>query len=78
MTDIALQTILIWLHPVTNDFGDAIPSTQWQWPDGQMIDKFLHGRQRSDEWQVLGSVYRIWSGMRPEMYVSRCFQSCYR
>ncbi|KAI9878491.1 MAG: hypothetical protein M1830_000723 [Pleopsidium flavum] len=65
-----VNTLLIWLYPVTNDHGNKISGPQWQLPDGQIIDKFLQGRLRSKEWQVFGSVYRIWSCTIPEIVIT--------
>ena len=62
------QAFLSAIHRVTDDAGASIRGPQWQWPNGHLIDKFLAGRQRSQEWQQYGSVYRIWSCTIPEMY----------
>lgn len=69
-TDHLSQAFLSTIHRVTNDAGASIRGPQWQWPNGHLIDKFLAGRQRSQEWQQYGSVYRIWSCTIPEMYGS--------
>jgi hypothetical protein len=37
------------------------------WPNGQMAEKFVMGRNKSYLWQQYGGVYRIWSGLTPEM-----------
>ncbi|KAI3326356.1 putative cytochrome P450 monooxygenase [Xylariaceae sp. AK1471] len=49
-----------------------IPTCPYKWPDGQGdVAKFLEGEQRSSEWaQGLGKVYRIWSGMTPEIVLT--------
>lgn len=48
----------------------ALPSTDYCFPNGQGdAEKFLRGRENSLLWERnLGSIYRIWSGMTPEMY----------
>ncbi|KAI0182496.1 cytochrome P450 [Xylaria flabelliformis] len=49
-----------------------IPTCPYTWPDGQGdIAKFLSGERHRKEWaQVLGNVYRIWSGMTPEIVLT--------
>lgn len=51
----------------------SIPSCPYVWPNGQGdTAKFLHGIENSKDWrEQYGGVYRIWSGMQPEMCV--CF-----
>lgn len=68
-----LQHWLVWLHPIksfTN--GCSIPTCPYRWPDGQGdVGKFLEGEKNSKRWgNKHGRVYRIWSGMTPEMCVS--------
>lgn len=48
----------------------SLPTSQYQWPNGQGdTAKFLDGDQNSDRWaKEFGRIYRIWSGMKPEMY----------
>jgi gliotoxin/aspirochlorine/mycotoxins biosynthesis cytochrome P450 monooxygenase len=48
--------------------GRQVSGPAWQWPNGHLADKFLFGRERSEQWQGFGSVYRIWAGTTPEMY----------
>lgn len=50
----------------------SIPTCPYIWPDGQGdVAKFLEGEQKSNDWaEGFGKVYRIWSGMTPEMCVS--------
>lgn len=64
------KTILVYRFPIqTPDGLESIPSCPYQWPNGQGDDgKFLSGIENSARWQAKhGSVYRIWSGMKPEM-----------
>lgn len=51
--------------------GERIPSCQYKFPNGQGdVGKFLDGLENSGKWEESnGSIYRIWSGTRPEMYV---------
>lgn len=53
----------------TPDGLHSIPSCPYQWPNGQGDDgKFLSGIENSARWRAKhGSVYRIWSGMHPEV-----------
>ncbi|CAI7602438.1 unnamed protein product [Penicillium glandicola] len=45
-----------------------IPCLQFRWPNGQGTDKFFNGSSASRRWRhQLGPIYRIWSGMKPEI-----------
>ena len=66
--DTCIQRIFGLLYPIRDSQGHTISGPSWKWPNGHTIDKFLHGRERSREWRVYGSVYRIWSCNIPEMY----------
>lgn len=54
------------------DRGTPLPSCPYVWPNGQGdIGKFLDGIENGEQWrQRYGTVYRIWSGMKPEMCVA--------
>ncbi|KAK2054711.1 cytochrome P450 [Colletotrichum caudatum] len=68
-----LNTILVYRFPIQTPDGLAsIPSCPYQWPNGQEDDgKFLSGIENSARWQAKhGSVYRIWSGMTPEIVLT--------
>lgn len=58
------------LYPIRDNQGHTISGPSWKWPNGHTIDKFLHGRERSREWRVYGSVYRIWSCNIPEIVIT--------
>lgn len=47
-----------------------IPTCPFAWPNGQGdVAKFLEGEANTVNWRKkYGQVYRIWSGMTPEMY----------
>ncbi|KAI0390334.1 putative cytochrome P450 monooxygenase [Xylariaceae sp. FL0594] len=49
-----------------------IPSCAYTWPDGQGdTAKFLSGEKHRKDWaRVLGVVYRIWSGLTPEIVLT--------
>jgi gliotoxin/aspirochlorine/mycotoxins biosynthesis cytochrome P450 monooxygenase len=55
-----------------------LPTCRYQWPNGQGDSaKFLEGGQNSDIWgKQFGSLYRIWSGMTPEVYAHLSFHWC--
>ncbi|KAB8070356.1 cytochrome P450 monooxygenase GliC2 [Aspergillus leporis] len=42
----------------------------WQWPNGQIVDKFLLAKQCSFQWQRYGPVYRIWAFATPEIVIT--------
>ncbi|KAK8856640.1 cytochrome P450 monooxygenase [Apiospora arundinis] len=52
---------------------DHLPSASYRFPNGQGdAAKFLHGRENSLSWQnEFGSIYRIWSGMTPEIVLTK-------
>lgn len=65
---------LEWKYPILHKDGlGQIPSCPYVWPNGQGDDdKFIGGIENSTAWQAInGNVYRIWSGMKSEMYVAR-------
>lgn len=68
--EIVIDAFLKLINPVRHDAGKPLLGPRWQWPDGQIIDKFLRGKQRSSEWQKYGSVYRIWSASIPEIVIT--------
>ncbi|OTB04084.1 hypothetical protein M426DRAFT_321176 [Hypoxylon sp. CI-4A] len=51
--------------------GRPIPTCPYRWPNGQGdVAKFQEGEKNSEEWgRAYGRVYRIWSGMTPEVVV---------
>ncbi|KAJ5894547.1 Cytochrome P450 E-class group I [Penicillium taxi] len=58
-------------YPIKNTQGSNIPGPQLRSLDGQCLDKFLRGREASQEWSQYGPVYRIWSGFVPEVVITR-------
>jgi hypothetical protein len=67
------QVYLEWKFPIyTRDGRRSLPSCPYQWPNGQGdTGKFLDGIENSAVWEKEhGAVYRIWSGMNPEVYVT--------
>jgi cytochrome P450 len=51
------------------DGRSYIPTCPYKFPDGKGSTKFLDGETVSREWaRKYGSVYRIWTGLKPEMY----------
>ncbi|KAF2201386.1 cytochrome P450 [Delitschia confertaspora ATCC 74209] len=53
--------------------GKELPTCPYRWPDGQGdVGKFLDGESNGKEWTTQhGRIYRIWSGMTPEIVLSR-------
>jgi hypothetical protein len=51
------------------DDGSKFPSCEYEWPNGQGdAAKFLHGQKNSESWEAsFGAIYRLWSGMTPEV-----------
>lgn len=61
---------LVSTHHVPSCDGDIqVPTCAYRWPNGQGdVAKFLEGQKNSRDWSSKhGGVYRIWSGMTPEM-----------
>ncbi|KAL2751984.1 hypothetical protein ACRALDRAFT_1058816 [Sodiomyces alcalophilus JCM 7366] len=51
--------------------GRKVSGPAWQFPNGQIIDKFANGRAKSDEWRKkYGAVYRVWGGLSPEIVIT--------
>ncbi|KAJ5904232.1 hypothetical protein N7504_006615 [Penicillium tannophilum] len=59
------------LYPIKDDHGANIQGPKWKSIDGQCLDKFLRGREVSQKWCQYGPVYRIWSGVLPEVVITR-------
>ncbi|KAI1120159.1 putative cytochrome P450 monooxygenase [Nemania abortiva] len=57
----------------TEDKEQQIPTCPYQFPNGQGdIGKFLQGMENSEKWMKQnGSIYRIWSGTRQEVVLTR-------
>ncbi|KAF1938011.1 cytochrome p450 monooxygenase GliC [Clathrospora elynae] len=55
------------------DDGSKFPSCEYVWPNGQGdAAKFLHGQRNSETWEAsFGAIYRLWSGMTPEVVVTK-------
>lgn len=65
-----LQRYLVWRYPVRAIAdGRPVPTCPYQWPNGQGdVAKFLEGEVNNKVWRKQhGHVYRIWTGMSPEM-----------
>ncbi|KAK0387750.1 hypothetical protein NLU13_3995 [Sarocladium strictum] len=59
------------IYPVKDSQGLHIPGPRWKWTDGQCLDKFLRGHQLSRAGRRYGNIYRIWSGLTPEIVISQ-------
>ncbi|OQE22454.1 hypothetical protein PENSTE_c010G06141 [Penicillium steckii] len=69
-----LNTYLTWRYPIQSvTEGVSIPSCPYRWPNGQGDKaKFFDGIENSQRWESdYGQVYRIWSGMKPEIVLTR-------
>ncbi|KAF4633879.1 hypothetical protein G7Y89_g4249 [Cudoniella acicularis] len=55
---------------IVDQEGHGIRGPSRKWPNGQMAEKFLFGRDLSAQWQRYGSVYRLWSGLFPEIVLT--------
>ncbi|KAI1176317.1 putative cytochrome P450 monooxygenase [Nemania sp. FL0916] len=57
----------------TEDKRREIPTCPYQFPNGQGdVGKFLQGMENSENWtKKNGSIYRIWSGTRSEIVLTR-------
>ncbi|KAG6988941.1 cytochrome P450 monooxygenase [Physcia stellaris] len=69
-----INALLCWKHPImTPDGHTSLPSCPYRWPNGQGdVGKFLDGIANSEQWKSEhGGIYRIWSGMTPEIVLTR-------
>ncbi|EHK21968.1 uncharacterized protein TRIVIDRAFT_191816 [Trichoderma virens Gv29-8] len=69
-----LNKFLLWQYPIKSVNGsNTLPACPCRWPNGQGDGaKFLDGIQNSVEWsKSYGPLYRIWSGMSPEIVLTR-------
>lgn len=50
-----------------------LPSVPYEFPNGQGdVAKFLNGKENGERWEkTYGPIYRIWSGMAPEIVLTR-------
>ncbi|PLN76556.1 cytochrome p450 monooxygenase GliC [Aspergillus taichungensis] len=60
-------------YPVHHVDNTPLPTLPYQWPDSQGDGaKFLQGQSNSERWEKqLGPIYRLWSGMNPEVVLTR-------
>ncbi|KAF2729058.1 cytochrome P450 [Polyplosphaeria fusca] len=70
-----INRYLLWKYPVSrlgSDLPKDLPTVPYRFPNGQGdVAKFLQGESNSQDWRVKhGSVYRIWSGMTPEIVLT--------
>ncbi|KAI0469850.1 cytochrome P450 monooxygenase GliC2 [Xylariaceae sp. FL0804] len=47
-----------------------ISGPKWQYPNGNVLERFINGRPNSEKWQKYGPVYRIWAGPHPEIVIT--------
>ncbi|MCJ1366514.1 hypothetical protein MMC16_005643 [Acarospora aff. strigata] len=69
-----INTYLCYRYPVNHlEDNTPLPTCPYRWPNGQGdVAKFLEGGENSDLWgKQFGSLYRIWSGMTPEVVLTR-------
>lgn len=66
-----LQLYLNFMYRITNEKGKPLRGPEFSWPDGQTVEKFLQGGQKSFSWQAYGPLYRIWTVFRPEVVITR-------
>ncbi|EFY94492.2 Cytochrome P450 CYP5334A1 [Metarhizium robertsii ARSEF 23] len=66
-----VHNVLSKLYSGTLSQGKQISGPKWQFPNGQIFDKFVNGRAKSDEWiKKFGNVYRVWGGCSPEIVIT--------
>ncbi|PKX88414.1 cytochrome P450 [Aspergillus novofumigatus IBT 16806] len=69
-----INVYLSWCYPIKSADGTKdLPSCAYRWPNGQGdTAKFLQGIENSPRWEkAFGSIYRIWSGTKPEVVLTR-------
>ncbi|KAE8137353.1 cytochrome P450 oxidoreductase GliC [Aspergillus pseudotamarii] len=70
----AIDAYLCFRNPLKSQDGRTkVPSCPYQFPNGQgNLAKFYEGASLSQHWrEKYGPVYRIWSGLTPEIVVTR-------
>ncbi|KAF2204308.1 putative cytochrome P450 monooxygenase [Delitschia confertaspora ATCC 74209] len=70
----AMDSYLRWKYPIMHiQDNRPIPTCPYRFPNGQGdVAKFLEGIDNSGDWgKKYGSVYRIWSGFKPEIVLTR-------
>ncbi|KAI1194822.1 cytochrome P450 monooxygenase GliC2 [Nemania serpens] len=69
-----LETTTSWVlatyTPGVLSQGKQVSGPKWKFPNGSLLQRFLDGRTCSERWQSYGPVYRIWSGLRPEIVIT--------
>ncbi|KAF2677295.1 cytochrome P450 monooxygenase [Lentithecium fluviatile CBS 122367] len=68
-----INRCLLFTKPIWSvDGSRTIPTCEYRWPNGQGdVGKFLEGEKNSESWsKEHGHVFRIWSGMTPEIVVT--------
>ncbi|KAI8632621.1 putative cytochrome P450 monooxygenase [Xylariaceae sp. FL1651] len=70
-----IHQYLLRRYPIYHTEGkkQVIPTCTYKFPDGQGdVGKFLDGMENSEKWtKQNGTIYRIWSGTRPEVVLTR-------
>ncbi|KAI0549807.1 putative cytochrome P450 monooxygenase [Xylaria curta] len=69
-----IHKLLTAAYPIySHDSAKPIPTCPYKFPNGQgNVGKFLEGMDNSKDWKTQhGLVYRIWSGMRSEIVITR-------
>ncbi|KAH7048217.1 cytochrome P450 [Macrophomina phaseolina] len=69
-----INRYLLFRYPIRrHGSGIPLPSCEYRWPNGQGDrGKFLDGIANSSNWEKkYGTIYRIWSGMKPEIVLTR-------
>ncbi|KAL6808125.1 cytochrome P450 [Trichoderma camerunense] len=69
-----LNKFLLWQYPIKSvNSSNSLPTCPYRWPNGQGDGaKFMDGIQNSVAWfKKYGHLYRIWSGMSPEIVLTQ-------
>ncbi|KAL1622596.1 hypothetical protein SLS56_008707 [Neofusicoccum ribis] len=68
-----LPLILHHHHKAPHSAGQKpVPTVPFTWPNGQGTEKFFEGRKAALRWRdEFGPIYRIWSGFKPEIVLSK-------
>nr|ARP51717.1 cytochrome P450 [Phyllosticta cirsii] len=65
-----LGVLLSTFNPGILRNSQPVSGPKWKFPNGLIIERFINGRLSSEKWREYGPVYRLWSGLRPEIVIT--------
>ncbi|EFQ96923.1 cytochrome P450 monooxygenase GliC2 [Nannizzia gypsea CBS 118893] len=72
VADVLCNAFLTSIHRIYDESGKRVMTgPRYQFPNGQMVDKFLNAKNKSWEWEEkYGKTYRIWAANIPEVVIT--------